>query len=171
MVWYRTLPAVILIALLVLPGCLRYSFTGVNIPSDVRTIYIPFFPDQSNSGLADLSDHLNEALVNRFVNQSRLNLTNNANDADMTLEGDISGYSNEPFSVADDRATELNRVQVQVRAEARFAGSESSEWNKTFSGTYEYDPAEGGADGEVNAAFEALQDVADDMFNDALGDW
>lgn len=172
MTWYRVIPVLLLAALILLPGCLRYSFTGVNIPSDVRTVYIPFFPDQSNSGLANLSDDLNEALVDRFVNQSRLSLTNNEAEADMRLEGRISGYSNEAFSIAEDRRAELNRVTVTVQSEVLFPGSESgSEWNRSFSGTNEYDPQEAGADGEVNAAFAALQDIADDMFNEALGDW
>ncbi len=169
--FYRLTPVIFLALLILLPGCLRYSFTGVSIPSDVRTVYIPFFPDQSGSGLGDLSDQLNEALVNRFVNQSRLNLTNNSGDADMRIEGEIRGYSNEPFSVADDRRTELNRVRIQVRGELRFKDEDSAKWDKTFTGTFEYDPNENGADAEINAAFEALQDVADDMFNDAFGDW
>lgn len=171
MSWYKSLFIILLASLLVLPGCLRYGFTGINIPSEIQTVYIPFFPDQSNSGLGDLSDNLNQALVDRFVNQSRLNLTSNSATADMFLEGEISGYSNEPFSVADDRRTELNRVTVRVRAEARFAENDSPEWDKTFTGTFEYDPGEAGADGEIDAAFEAMLDIADDMFNDALGEW
>ncbi len=168
---YKYITVLFLAVLMALPGCLRYSFTGVAIPSEVRTIYIPFFPDQSNSGLGDLSDQLNEALINRFVNQSRLNLTNNQGEADMFVEGEIRGYSNEPFSVADDRRTELNRVRIQVRAEVRFRDEDSSEWDKTFTGTFEYDPNEAGPDGEIDAAFAALEDIADDMFNDALGEW
>ncbi len=171
MVWYKSTIVALLICLVTLPGCLRYGFTGINIPSEIRTVYIPFFPDQSGSGLGDLSDNLNQALVNRFVNQSRLNLTSNSANADMLLEGEIRDYSNEPFSVADDRRAELNRVTIRVRAEARFADNDSPEWDKTFTGTFEYDPTEAGADGEIDAAFQAMEDLADDMFNDALGDW
>ena len=71
MAWRNSL--LISLAILVLSsGCFRYSFTGTSIPEGVNTIYIPFFPDQSDSGIGNLSDLLNEALIDRFVNQRRL---------------------------------------------------------------------------------------------------
>lgn len=154
-----------------LTGCFRYSFTGVTIPSNVRTIYIPFFPDQSGSGMGDLSDQLNEALVNRFVNQTRLQLTDSPENADAVIEGSITSYSNRPFSVAGDQRAELNRVQIGVRASYRYSREESSEWDKNFSGNFEYDPNEDPIEGENMAAFEALNRIADNMFNDAMGNW
>ena len=165
----------IIIVLLIMPlnltGCFRYSFTGVTIPSNVRTIYIPFFADQSGSGHGDLSDQLNEALINRFVNQSRLQLTDSPEDADVIIGGTIISFSNRPFSVAGDQRAELNRIQIGVRATYRYADKEQPEWEKNFTGNYEYDPVENPVDGENMAAFEALSRIADNMFNDAMGDW
>lgn len=152
-------------------GCLRYSFTGVAIPSDVRTIHIPFFPDQSGSGLGNLSDQLNDALINRFVNQSRLQLTDSPENADVLLEGAITSYSNRPFSVAGDQRANLNRVQISVHATYMYTGKDRPEWQKSFSGNFEYDPSEDPVDGENNAAFEALSRISDNMFNDAMGSW
>ncbi len=152
-------------------GCLRYSFTGVAIPSNIRTIYIPFFPDQSGSGLGDLSDQLSDAMINRFVNQSRLQLTDSPDNADAIVEGTITSYSNRPFSVAGDQRANLNRVQISVRASYQYVEKEQPEWQKNFTGSFEYDPAEDPVDGETNAAFEALSRIADNMFNDAMGSW
>jgi len=152
-------------------GCLRYSFTGVTIPANVRTIYIPFFPDQSGSGLGDLSDQLNEAMINRFINQSRLQLTDSPENADVVIEGSITSYSNRPFSVAGDQRANLNRVQISVRATYRYTENDSPEWQKSFSGNFEYDPVEDPVDGESTAAFEALSRIADNMFSDAMGSW
>jgi hypothetical protein len=152
-------------------GCLRYSFTGVAIPANVRTIYIPFFPDQSGSGLGDLSDQLNDAMINRFINQSRLQLTDSPDNADVVIEGSITSYSNRPFSVAGDQRANLNRVSISVRATYRYTEKEQPEWQKSFSGNFEYDPVEDPVDGEGTAAFEALSRIADNMFNDAMGSW
>ncbi|MDG5766123.1 LptE family protein [Balneolales bacterium ANBcel1] len=154
-----------------LGGCLRYSFTGVSIPSDVRTIYIPFFPDESGSGLGDLSDLLNDALINRFVNETRLTLTSSQEDADVVLQGRITSYSNRPFSVAGDQRASLNRVQIGVRASYTYSRDDEPKWDKNFSGTFEFDPSGDAIDGENEAAFEALTRIADNMFNDAMGDW
>ena len=154
-----------------LSGCLRYSFTGVSIPSNVNTIYIPFFPDNSSSGLATLSEDLNEALINRFVNQSRLRLVNNENDADVVLDGIIVGYQNRPFSVAGDERASLNRVDINVRASFKYRSENEPEWDKNFNGVFEFDPNEDPIDGERQAVLEAMQRIAQNMFNDALGNW
>ena len=154
-----------------LTGCFRYSFTGVTIPSNVRTVYIPYFADESGSGLGDLSDQLNEALINRFVNQTRLSLTDSPENADIQLEGLITGYSNQPFSVAGDQRANLNRVSISVRASYAYTTEEEPEWQQTFTGNFEYDPTEDSIEGENAAAFEALTRIADNIFNDAMGDW
>lgn len=165
--WYGLL----LCILLVLSGCITYSFTGTSIPSDVRSIYIPFFPDRSQSGLGDLSDQLNRALINRFVNQSRLSLSDDENNADAFVEGAIQSYSNRPFSVGGDQQANLNEVQISVRATFQFAKDEDELWNKSFNGSATYDVQENPVDGELEAALEALQQIADNMFNDAVSSW
>lgn len=162
---------IILVAMTGLIHCFRYSFTGVTIPSEIRTIYIPFFPDESGSGLGNLSDQLNEALINRFVNQSRLSLTDSPDNADVMIQGSITAYSNRPFSVAGDQQAALNRVQISVRASYQYTGMEEPEWDKSFSGTFEFDPNEDPIEGENTAASEALNQIADNMFTDAMGRW
>jgi hypothetical protein len=172
MVWSKQLLIpILLLFLLSIAGCLRYSFTGVSIPSDVSSVYIPFFADRSNSGLSYLSDELNEALVNRFVNQSRLSLASSAETADVVLDGSITGYSNRPFSIAGDERADLNRVEINVRASYKYSREEQPVWNKSFNGNFEYDPNVDPIDGEREAALQALSRIANNMFNDALGQW
>lgn len=152
-------------------SCITYSFTGASIPSGVNTIYIPFFPDQSNSGLGDLGDQLNQVLIDRFVNQSRLQLSNTEEDADAILDGTITSYSNRPFSISGDEQTGQNQISISVRASFKYATNEDAEWNKTFNGRATYDPAQNPIDGERTAALSALEQVANNMFNDAVSNW
>lgn len=154
-----------------LSGCLRYSFTGASIPPGVNTIYIPFFPDQSNSGLGDLSDRLNQALIERFVNQSKLQLANNEADADAVLDGVITGYSNRPFSIGGDEQANENEVSITVQATFLYTAEEEAEWDKSFTGKFTFDPTENPIDGENQAADGALEQVATNMFNDAVSNW
>lgn len=163
--------AIILLVTGSLSGCVRYSFTGVTIPSDVRTIYIPFFPDNSGSGLGDLSDLLNDAMINRFVDQTRLQLTDSRQEADVIVEGTITSYTNRPFSIGGDQQANLNRVQISVNASYAYADEDDPEWEQSFSGTFEYDPREDAIAGENEAAFEALNRIADNIFNNAMGNW
>lgn len=152
-------------------GCLRYSFTGTSIPQGVDTIYIPFFADQSNSGLGDLTNRLNDALIDRFVNQSRLQLANNESDADAILEGVIISYSNQPFSIGGDEQADQNEVNISVRASFLYTDQVEEEWNKTFNGKFTYDPTQNPIEGENEAASRALQQIANNMFNDAVSNW
>ncbi|MEX0779150.1 MAG: LptE family protein [Balneolales bacterium] len=172
-----TKPAIItritafMLLIFAMSGCLQYSFTGISIPSNVRTVYISYFVDESGSGMGDLGDILNETLIDRFVNQSRLRLSGNPEDADIIFEGRITGYSNQPYTVGGDDRAELNQVQISVNSSFRYTEEEEPEWDKSFSGSFQYDPNVDPIDGENNAAQEALNRVADNMFNDALGDW
>lgn len=159
------------VALMLATACLNYSFTGTSIPGDVQSVYIPFFPDNSQSGLGDLSDRLNNALVNRFVNQSRLSLENDRENANAWLEGTIQSYRNRPFSIGGDEQANLNEIQIVVRATFQFANNEQSEYSKTFTGSSTYDVLENPVDGELQAAEEALQQIATNAFNDAVSNW
>lgn len=150
---------------------MRYSFTGTSIPPGVNTIYIPFFADQSNSGIGDLNVRLNDALIERFINQSRLQLANNASSADAILEGVIISYADQPFSIGGDERADQNEVTISVRATFIYTENEEPEWNKTFSGNFTYDPTEDPIAGENNAANNALQQIANNMFNDAVSNW
>lgn len=152
-------------------GCIQYSFTGTSIPSDVETIYIPFFPDNSQSGLGDLTDRLNQALINRFINQSRLSFTNDEDEADAILEGAIQTYQNRPFSIGGDEQANLNEVQITVQATFQFANADDPEYSKSFTGSATYDVIENPVDGEIEAAEEALQEIANTAFNDAVSSW
>ncbi len=167
----KILSLLLAFCLVFLGGCVTYSFTGTSIPSDVRNIYIPFFPDRSQSGLGDLSDQLNRALNNRFVNQSRLSLANDQNTADSYVEGAIQSYSNRPFSVGGDEQANLNEVRITVRATFRFTKDQENLWSKSFTGSATYDVTENPVDGELEAAQQALQQIANNMFNDAVSSW
>lgn len=159
------------IAFISFSGCLRYSFTGASIPEGVKTVYIPFFPDQSNSGLGDLSDRLNEALIDRFINQSKLQLANSEENADALIDGTIITYSNRPFSIGGDEQANQNQVIVSVNASFIYKTDDAPLWDKSFQGTFTFDPTDDPINGERDAANEALDQIANNMFNDAVSSW
>lgn len=154
-----------------LSGCFRYSFTGTSIPDNVNSIYIPFFANQTSSGVGNLSDRLNQALIDQFINQTRLQLANSRGQADAVLEGSIVRYTNEPFSITGEEQTSENEVTISVRATFQYTNKQQAEWSKSFSGSANYDTNESPIEGEENAADAALSRIADNMFNDAVSSW
>lgn len=152
-------------------GCVRYSFTGTSIPENVNSIFIPFFADQSSSGIGDLSDRLNETIINRFINQTRLRSANSRGDADAVLEGSIVSYRNRPFSITGNEEADQNEVTITVRATYQYTEEDKPEWTNSYTGKATYDPNEDPIEGETNAAQEAIQQIANNMFNDAVSGW
>lgn len=171
MAWTKTWILIAVCLGFMISGCFRYSFTGASIPAGVETIYIPFFPDQSNSGLGDLTDRLNQSLINRFVNQSKLQLANNEATADAVLDGVITSYSNRPFSIGGNEQANENQVSITVRATFLYTSKDEAEWSTSFSGSFTYDPSEDPIEGENAAANGALEQIANNMFNDAVSNW
>lgn len=171
MVFSKRLLILLPLLLLLNSSCLRYSFTGTSIPEGVNTIFIPFFPDQSQSGLGDLSQRLNDALIERFVDQSSLQLANSESEADAVLSGTITAYSNRPFSITGSEQADQNQVRISVQASFKYAQDEQPLYNKTFNGNFTFDPTEDPINGERDAANGALQQVANNIFNDAVTNW
>jgi hypothetical protein len=160
-----------ILSLLFFSGCFRYSFTGASIPEGVKTIYIPFFADQASSSVANLSNELNDALINRFIKKSPLNSSSSRQNADAILEGSINSYNNAPFSISGSSNASQNKVTISVQAKFQFADKKKPEWNKSFSGSSTYDPNKDPIQGENKAAQEALDQIANNMFNDAVSGW
>jgi hypothetical protein len=160
-----------ILLLLCSSSCLRYSFTGASIPEGVNSIFIPFFADQSSGEVADLSDRLNQVLIDRFINQSQLQLADSRAGADAVLEGAIVSYGNAPFSVTGEEQADQNQVSISVRGTFEFTEKEESEWNKSFNGSATYDPNDDPIEGENTAAQQALEQIANNMFNDAVSGW
>ncbi len=154
-----------------LGGCFRYGFSGASIPEGVKSIYIPFFPNNSSSSVPDISNKLKQVLINRFVNKSPLHLAKNQSTADAVLTGSINGYSDKPFSISGESESSQNQVTIQVKAKFKFSDKDKAEWNKSFSGTATYDPTKDPIQGETDAAIKALDQVANNMFNDAVSGW
>ena len=156
--------------LLSLSSCGYYSFTGATIPAHLNTIAIPLVIDNSINTIPSLGDELTERLVNRFVNQTRLSLAPNEEEADALLSVEIQRYNNAPSSVSGDERAARNRVTISVSVVYEDQVEEKELLRRTFSNFEEYDPLLG-IDEEVEAAIAALENVADDVFTAATSNW
>lgn len=171
MVYKSKLLLILAVIALFSTGCISYGFTGTSIPQGVNSLFIPFFANQTSSAVPDLTDRLNNVLIERFINQSSLTLSNNRTNADAVLEGSIIRYSNEPFSITGENQAEQNEVIIVVEATFRYPEKGKEVYSKRFSGSATYNPSENPIEGETNAAQEALEQIANNMFNDAVSGW
>ena len=154
-----------------LSGCAVYSFSGASIPSHLETIAIPIAQDNSSSPVNRLGTDLTNLLTDRFVDRTSLSLTTDDSGADALLAARIQRYTNEHTGVSGDERATTNEVTLEVQV--RYVDQKEDEElvSQTFRGAASYDPAEAGLEGERQAARNALENAADDIFSTATSNW
>ena len=74
----------------IVQSCGIYSFTGTSIQPDVKTVTIPFFEYKALKVNPSLSSQLTEALQQKFVRLTRLELVDE--EGDLEILGTVVGY-------------------------------------------------------------------------------
>lgn len=151
-------------------GCRYYSLSGAALEERLKTIAIPAFEDNSASGQPGLGELLTNALINKFVRQTRLRLIQDEAEADIVLRGTLQRYNNIPSAVTSNEQASLNRLSLEVMASYLDQQKEKEVFNRTFSQTVEYDPNDTRKT-EYDAAKEVLDKIANDVFTAATSDW
>ncbi len=170
-VW-RSLPLIASVLLLSVSqtACGIYSFTGASIPEHLQTVAIPLAEIRASGATLDLDRQLTDALIERFVDQTRLSFEPNEDEADVVLSATIQRYSITPVAVTGDEVASLNRVTLAVDIRYHDAVEDEDRLSRSFTASADYDPAEGPA-GEAAAATLALEQIAGDVFSAATSDW
>jgi len=167
----RIFNALLLLGSMVLTaGCGYYSLSGTSIDEKIKTIAIPTIEDQSNSGQPALGDVLSNALINKFVRQTRLRLMQNDFDADVVVVCTIRQYTNQPGAVSSAEQATRNRVSLSVTATYTNQLDQKEIFRRDFSQSVEYDPNDSRKT-EYQTAKEVLENIANDIFTAATSDW
>ena len=166
----RTAYPLALAALLALPACGVYSFSGASIPAHLATVAIPLAEDRATGGPPGLDQLLTDALVERFADRSRLSLETDEGEADAVVRAAIERYAVAPAAVTDQSVAALNRVSVSVRVVVTDRVEGAVLLDRAFQAAEDFAPSEG-LQGEADAAATALEQVARDAFTAATSDW
>jgi hypothetical protein len=164
----RTLPT--LLALLALPACAYYSFTGAALPEHLRTVAVPLVEDRAAGAVPDLDRALTDALVERFADRTRLRLETDEGAADLVVRATLQRYQIAPVAVTGEEQAALNRLSVALAVVAEDRVQSRERLRRTFTASADYDPAAGAA-GEAEAAARVVERLADDVFTAASSDW
>ena len=89
--------------LVVIACTVSYKFNGSSINYDkVKTISIADFPIKSEYVYAPLATKFNEDLKDIFIRQTRLQLLKPSQNADLQIDGEITGYNQYNQAVSAD---------------------------------------------------------------------
>jgi hypothetical protein len=159
------------IILCFLTACsVSYSFQGGKLNYElVKTITIKDFPNRAALMYPPLAPAFDQALRNRFIEQTRLKEV--ANNGDIEIEGEITGYDVQGTAVKEDAYASRTKLTISVRVKYTNHKEANSDVEQTFSAFQEYDA--GRSLDEVQDALirDIVDEIIDQIYNATVGNW
>lgn len=148
---------------------IKYSFSGASISPESKTFSVGYFQNLAPLVVPSLSNTFTEALKERFINQTKLNFVNN--NADLSFEGQIVGYSVEPVALTGNDKASQNRLTITVKV--KFLNKQNPEFNfdkefkqyKDFSSTTNLASVQSALNKEITDL------LIDAIFNASVANW
>ncbi|MCX6301476.1 MAG: LptE family protein [Bacteroidia bacterium] len=153
-----------------LNGCkISYSMSGARISPEVKTLSIQYFQNRADLVQPMLSQYLTDALIDKCKAQTNLGLVNGLGDVD--FEGEISGYSTVPLTVAADAQAATNRFTISVRVKFTNSIEPELSYEQTFSRYEDYDSSLDLNQVEKELSDKIVELLVEDIFNKAFVTW
>ncbi|MDE6255622.1 MAG: hypothetical protein K2M39_05455, partial [Muribaculaceae bacterium] len=113
----KLLLLIIISPLLLLTGCKPvFTFNGSILNYDIyKTIYVSEFPIRASLVYPPLQQTFENEILNYVTRQTKLQIADNPNNADINLTGEITGYSLSPQAVGTDAYATETRLTISVR--------------------------------------------------------
>jgi hypothetical protein len=168
----RLVVIVLFIGLLMVPntGCkVQYSFTGASISPDVKTVSIDYFQNYSTLVNPILSSFFTEALKDRFITQTSLNLVKEYGD--LQFSGQITSYTISPIAIQSNEVAAKNRLSITIKV--KFENTKDNKYNfdKTFTQFDDFDSSQEFSTVESALVKTIVDKIVDEVFNNSVANW
>lgn len=150
-------------------SCGVYSFTGASIPPQAETISVSYFPNDAPLIQPTLSQRFTEGLQDMFLRQTNLRMVEGIGH--LHFEGSIIGYRTEPIAITGDDRAAMNRLTITVRVSFINEFEPDNDFNRNFSRFYDYDSNLSLSQVENDAIDLIIQELTEDIFNQAVVNW
>ena len=154
----------------IVQSCGIYSFTGTSIQPDVKTVTIPFFEYKALKVNPSLSSQLTEALQQKFVRLTILELVDE--EGDLEILGTVVGYDVRATAITATEQAAQNRLTVSVKvAFTNRKYPEESFQEKSFSAYADFDATQTLDAVEATLCEEIVEKLCEDIFNGTVANW
>ena len=150
-------------------SCGVYNFTGGSIASNVKTINISVFPNESSSGPPSMSQLLTEKIKDYYQSNSKLTVV--TANGDWQLSGYISSYVVTPVAPKANETTALSRLTITVKAEFVNTKDETQNFSQAFSFYGDFDQTKSLSAVENSLVDEILNQIVFDIFTKTTSNW
>ena len=151
-------------------SCGIYSFTGTSIQPDVMSVTIPYFEYKALKVNPALSNQLTEALQEKFIRLTRLELVDE--EGDLEVIGAVTGYDVKATAINASEQAAQNRLTVTVKIS--FVNRKYPEENfddKSFSAFADFDAMQQLDAVESTLCEEIVEKLCEDIFNGTVANW
>lgn len=162
--------AALAVMALIVHSCGIYSFTGTSIQPDVKTVTINYFEYQALKVNPSLSNQITEALQEKFIKLTKLELVDMEGDLEIT--GAVTGYDVKATAVTANEQAAQNRLTVN--AKITFINRKYPEDNfedKGFSAYADFDAMQSLDAVESGLCEEIVEKLCEDIFNATVANW
>ncbi len=168
------LPGFAIVAFLLLThGCktiyINYSFSGVNISPDIKSVTVQYFPNRAPVVQAQLSQLFTDALIDKIQSNTSLELV--PAGGDVVFSGEIRNYETRPTAITGAETAARNRLTISIRVVYTNNIEPDLNYETTFSRYEDYDSSQNLTDVENELIDLIIESILDDIFNKAFVNW
>jgi hypothetical protein len=161
----------ILFIFFILPSCsVSYSFQGGKLNYDlVKTITIHDFPNRAPLVYPQLSQIFDQALRNRFIEQTRLFPV--SNNGDIEIEGEIITYDIQGEAVKEDAYASQTRLTISVRLKYTNNKEANSDVDQTFTAYDTFSSTRSLDEVQDELVRKIVDELIDMIYNATVANW
>ncbi len=165
----RAFLAAVLFLILSISSCTSFSYSFTGSQTDAKTISIAYFPNKAPIINPSLSQSFTEALRDKFINQSKLELVDR--NGELQLEGEITDYTVSPVAIQGNETAALNRLTIKVMVRYSNTLDDKQSFEQSFSAYKDYAASVSLPSVETQLVSEISTMLVEDIFNKALVNW
>ncbi|GAB4341827.1 MAG: hypothetical protein OHK0038_21590 [Flammeovirgaceae bacterium] len=148
-----------------------FTFTGANIPPEVKTFSIENFGNDASMGPANLELRFTEDLRSYFQKNTSLKLINETGD--YQFAGKILKYEVSPVAAGAGalQSAELNRLTITIELQFTNNFDNKKSFKQTFSNYRDFPASQNVQDVEAELIPQIFEQIIFEIFNKTVADW
>ena len=149
-------------------GTVSFNMTGASV-GNARTCQINFFENRADIVNPRLSADFTDALKDKVQSSTSLRLVNS--EADVTFDGEITGYAVQAQQITAAQVAARDRLTISVRVRFTNELEPDKNYDRSFSRFQEYPGGDQLSSHESQLVEDILAELMEDIFNEAFASW
>ena len=149
-------------------GKVTFNMSGASFGS-AKTCQVAYFENRADIVNPSLSALMTDALKDKIQSSSSLRLVNS--NADVTFEGEITGYNVQPQQVTAQGSAAKDRLTITVKVKFTNELDSEKSYDKSFSRFQEYTGGTSLSSVEGQLVDDILKEIMEDIYNEAFASW